>query len=723
MVLHEGGKQHTVRVLLDTGCSIALINQDTAKRLQIPLHRHRREKIIENFVGQRVRGAGTHRTNPVQLQHHHHFSSEVFEVSVMDGEVDIFLPYDWIVRYPPQGQWDSTAVRFTSPSCRAKCTKHETAEFSLTWDEDVCLDATARVIGHVSGVDSGDALERVPMEFRQYLGVMSKELADALPEHRSYDCKIDLKEGSTAPWGPIYPLSEIELQTLREWLKEMEKTGKIRRSTSQAGSPILFVPKPNGWGLRLCVDYRGLNSITIPNRYPLPLMRELQDRVQGAQWFTEMDLKNGFNLIRIREGDEWKTAFRTRYGLYKFQVMPFGLTNAPSTFQDMMNHVLSDILDIGVLAYMDDILVYAGTRSEHDRLVKEVLQRLQDKGLAVSPEKCVWRAQEVEFLGYVIGREGIKMSKDKVQAVLDWKAPRSLMEVQSFLGFANFYRRVIQDYSKVARPLTELTRKTEKWEWNHEVGRAFEELKQRFTTAPILAHFDAHIPVIIETDASDFAIGAVLSQRDSEGRLHPVAFHSRKFAPAEINYEIHDKELLAIVDAFKHWRRYCEGATHQVQVFSDHQNLEYFTTTKVLNRRQARWAQELAGIDFRIYYRPGAQNGKTDALSRRSEYHPEKGGMENQPITTVLQEKHLMDRKARSFICSSARLASLPARKWTEGFLTKVKEEGEKDEAYRQAREKEAAPEEAAPEDRKDREVQKETGCYTEGICYGCQKG
>jgi len=710
MVIHEGGNQHPVKVLLDTGCSIALINQDTAKRLQIPLQKHQKEKIIENFVGQKVQRAGTHRTNPMLLQHHRHFSSEVFEVSPMDKEVDIFLPYDWIVRHPPQGQWDSTAVRFTSPNCQAKCTKYEAAEFSLTWDEGVCLDTSARVIGYVSGVSTENPLEQVPMEFRQYLGVMSKELVDTLPEHRSYDCKIDLKEGSTAPWGPIYPLSEVELQTLREWLKEMEKTGKIRRSTSQAGSPILFVPKPNGRGLRLCVDYRGLNSITIPNRYPFPLMQELQDRVQGAQWFTKMDLKNGFNLIRIRKGDEWKTAFRTRYGLYEFQVMPFGLTNAPSTFQDMMNHVLSDLLDVGVLAYMDDILVYSGTRSEHDHLVKEVLRWLQDKGLAVSPEKCVWRAQEVEFLGYVIGREGIKMSNDKVEAVLSWKIPKSVTEAQSFLGFANFYRRFIQDYSKVARPLTELTKKTEKWEWNDEAGGAFEELKQRFTSAPILAHFDAQKPVILETDASDFAIGAVLSQRDNEGRLHPVAFHSRKFQPAEINYEIHDKELLAVVDAFKHWRRYSEGAAHQIQVFSDHQNLEYFTTTKVLNRRQARWAQELAGIDFRIYYRPGMQNGKPDALSRRPEYRPEKGGIENQPITAVLQEKNLANRRNQLFICSSARLASLPARKWREGFLAEVRKKGEKDEEYRRTIEQEAVSKELIPVDRKARDTRKEDG-------------
>jgi len=194
-------------------------------------------------------------------------------------------------------------------------------------------------------------------------------------------------------------------------------------------------------------------------------------------------------------------------------------------------------------------------------------------------------------------------------------------------------------------------------------------------------------------DASDFALGAILSQRDKEGRLHPVAFHSRKFQPVEINYEIHDKELLAIVDAFKHWRRYCQGATHQVQVLSDHHNLEYFTTTKVLNRRQARWAQELAGIDFNIFYQPGSQNSKPDALSRHPEYRPEKGGIENQPVTTVLGKNHFEEQLTRSFICSSARLASLLERKWTEEFLTNVREEGKTDKAYEQARKQDVAAE------------------------------
>jgi hypothetical protein len=247
-------------------------------------------------------------------------------------------------------------------------------------------------------------LEQVPREFRQFLHIMGKEAAEALPNHAPYDMRIDLRDREVPPWGPIYPLSEHELETLREWLKEMLRTGKIRRSTSSAGSPILFVPKPNGRGLRLCVDYQGINRVTVPNRYPLPLMEELQDRIQGAQWFTKTDLKNGFHLIRIREGDEWKTAFRTRYGLYEFLVMPFGLTNAPATFQDMMNHIFCDIIDLGLLVYMDDLLIYANSTEEHDNIVREVLKRLQLNKLAVSPEKCVWQQQEVEFLGYLVGR-------------------------------------------------------------------------------------------------------------------------------------------------------------------------------------------------------------------------------------------------------------------------------------------------------------------------------
>jgi hypothetical protein len=706
--------QHPVNILLDTGCTTPLVSQTTVEKLRIPCLKHEHRIDLRNYTGEIVQGAGHEYTAPLRLQHRKHVTQEVFEVTPLEPGIDIFLPFWWIVKHPPQGAWDSSELRFSSPGCLQNCTHAATGEFNLSLDESVIQHPEARTIGYVSAVDEADPLGQVPKEFRQFLSIMGKDAADNLPDHAPYDMKIDLQEGETAPWGPIYPLSELELGTLREWLKEMLRTGKIRRSTSPAGSPILFVPKPNGRGLRLCVDYRGINRVTIPNRYPLPLMQELQDRTQGAQFFTKMDLKNGFHLIRIREGDEWKTAFRTRYGLYEFMVMPFGLTNAPATFQDMMNHVFRDMIDLGLLVYMDDLLIYAKTAEEHDEIVREVLGRLQKHKLAVSPEKCVWRVTEVEFLGYIIGRDGIKMSPEKVEAVLEWKSPSSLTEVQSFLGFANFYRRFIQDYSRVARPLTELTKSSAKdWSWNPEAEHAFQELKNRFTSAPILAHFDPQKSVIIETDASDFALGAVLSQRDQENRLHPVAFHSRKFTPAEINYEIHDKELLAIVDAFKHWRRYCEGALHQVQVFSDHQNLEYFTTTKVLNRRQARWAQELAGIDFKIYYRPGSQNGKPDALSRRSEYRPEKGGSEDQPITTILHAQHFSGRISAAgpgtiYVTSAVQLGSIPTRKWSEEFSGQVRKAGEADAEYRKALgevQKEAVQREAVPDGRKAEEV------------------
>ncbi len=270
------------------------------------------------------------------------------------------------------------------------------------------------------------------------------------------------------------------------------------------------------------------------------------------------------------------------------------------------------------------------------------------------------------------------MADDKTKAVQDWEKLESLLDIQSFIGFANFYRRFIHDFSKICHPLHESTRLDAKsWKSNPAIEAAFKELKTRFTTAPILKHFDPNKTCIVETDASYFALSGILSQRHTDPAtnrelLHPVAFHSQKFIPAEINYDTHDKELLAIVDSFKHWRRYVEGALHQVQDITDHNNLEYFATTKVLNRRQARWAQELAGVDFKIYFRPGRQNTKADALSRRSGYRPEKGGDGDQPITTVLKERHFADTPADE----NKLLADTPAHRSSSSALLPVSSAG-----------------------------------------------
>jgi hypothetical protein len=329
-----------------------------------------------------------------------------------------------------------------------------------------------------------------------------------------------------------------------------------------------------------------LNKVTIANRYPLLIISELQDRVRGAKIFTKIDLKNAYNLIQIKPRDEWKTAFKTWYGLYKYTIMPFRLSNAPATFQNMINHIFRDLLDLGLIVYLDNILIYAKIEEEHNHIITEVLKCLVANRLAISQDKCFWSTTQVDFLGYVISKDGIKMAQDKVQCIWEWECPRGLRDIQSFIGFANFYHRFIKGFSKIAKPLSNSTKGSPKdWIWMDTMTKSFKKLKHYFMTTPILTHFDLYCKYIVKIDASDFALSSTLSQTTEDKKLYLNAFHSRKFSPAEINYEIHNKELLAVVDYFKVWQRSLEGLLHMVQVFIDHKNLEYFMTTKVLNRR------------------------------------------------------------------------------------------------------------------------------------------
>src|SRR5258706_3965728 len=459
---------------------------------------------------------------------------------------------------------------------------------------------------------------------------------------------------------------------------------------------MLFVPKGHGRRLRLCIDYRGLNKVTKPNRCSLPNMDELKEQVRGSKWFTKVDLKNGYHLIRIKEGDEWKTAFRCRYGLFEYTVMPFGLVNAPATFQGMINHIFRDMLDQGIIAYIDDLVMHAKTREEHDKMVFEVLKRLKENSLYIAPDKCEWAQPGIEFLRYNINGGEIEMTDEYVDAVKSIQPVTTLKDTQRFLGFANFYRRFIKDVSRITLPLTNSTAlEPNKWRTTPEIQASQRRLIEAFTTAPVLKHFNPELQAIIETDASDFALGAILSQKYDKA-LHPVAFHSRKLSPAEINYDTHDKELLAIVDCFKRWRRHLEGANHQVQVITDHNNLELFQTTKILNRRQARWAQELAGYDFKIFFRPGKQNEKADYLSRRLEYRLEKGG----DSQTILKPENFQGYQfmisenweplppvssagvGYQFVLSGRHLCSIPPIQWKEEFITRLRQAAKSDKRY-----------------------------------------
>src|SRR5579859_6499422 len=323
-----------------------------------------------------------------------------------------------------------------------------------------------------------------------------------------------------------------------------------------------------------------------------------------------MDVRDGYNRLRMAIGEEWKTNFRCRYGHFEYTVMPLGLCNAPGTFQHYMNDTFHDFLDQFLIVYLDDLLIYSDTLAEHKRHVRMVLERLKEAELCLKPSKCQFHVQEVSFLGFIVGPGGVQMDPEKLVAITTWPVPKSVHDVRVFLGLANFYRRFILNFSKVAGAMTALLKKNNKFRWMAEAQEAFERLPSAFTSAPILRQFDASLPVILEADASDYALRAVISQRGPEdGVLHPITFYSRKFNSAELNYEIYDKEMLAIVETMDHYRHYFEGLGHQAVIFSDHRNLLWFTEPKVYNRRLARWAEKLSRFDFKIVFRLEKQGG------------------------------------------------------------------------------------------------------------------
>ncbi|MBW0576963.1 hypothetical protein O181_116678 [Austropuccinia psidii MF-1] len=321
-------------------------------------------------------------------------------------------------------------------------------------------------------------------------------------------------------------------------------------------------------------------------------MNQLLTVFKGSTIFSKIDLSGAYSILRIKQGDEHLTAFRTKYGSYEYLVMPFGLTNAPASFQNLVNDIFADFLDIFVVVYLDDIMVFPSSEEEHVKHVASVLQRLRDNNLFAKASRCVFHASSVEYLGYVVSSEALKMDSSKAQQILNWTQPNNIKALQSFLGFANFYCHFIKFFYKKLSALTSLLKKESPFIFNEEALSQFQILKEAFTTAPIVSHFNPSLPTIVETNASDYALGAVLSQVNDSGK-HPVAFDSHKLLPAELNYEIHDKELLGIFWSLKHWRAFLLSLSDSFEILTDHSSLKYLMSSKVLTRHQARWAEFL----------------------------------------------------------------------------------------------------------------------------------
>lgn len=460
----------------------------------------------------------------------------------------------------------------------------------------------------------------LPKRYHDIKDVFSQAASDELPPHRENDHKIELEGDNTLSYSPLYKQSEGELLSTKKYLLENLSKGFIAPSQAPFASPILFAKKPNG-GLRFCVDYRKLNALTKKDRYPLPLIDETLDRLRKAKIFTKLDIRQAFHRIRMNPESEDLTTFRTRYGTYKYKVLPFGLTNGPATFQRYINELLFDCLDDFATAFVDDILIYSLNESDHEMHVREVLHRLKKAGLQVDIQKCEFHTKQTKFLGFIIGTDGIRVDPEKIAVVADWEEPSTVRGIQSFLGFCNFYRKFIRDYSRISKPLSRLIKKEVPYVFDAVCKKAFDELKKRLLSAPILAYYDPYRETRIETDASDGVVAGILAQKGDDGQWHPVAYFSKTMAPAECNYDIHDKEMLAIIRALEGWRPELEGLQTEGRfgVLTDHRALEWFMSTKKLSARQARWSEFLSRFSFIIRYRPGKQNMLADALTRRTD--------------------------------------------------------------------------------------------------------
>ncbi len=599
VTLEINGRVLETVALIDSGAAGNFIDGSFAKSNNIPLVACNSHLAVAALDG-RPLGSGSIQFTTADLQLSTGLlHSETIRLFVFQSPQNpIILGLPWLEQHNPSILWAKKQITQWSDFCLQNC---------------LCSIPVKRR-GETSSNDS------LPREYHDLAEAFSKVKSLHLPPHRASDCAIDLLPGSQPPKGRVFPLSQPEAEAMKSYIEEELAKGFIRPSTSPASAGFFFVKKKDG-GLRPCIDYRSLNTITCKFRYPLPLVPTALEQLRRARYFTKLDLRCAYNLIRIREGDEWKTDFSTTTGHYEYLVMPFGLSNSPSVFQAFINDVFRDMLNQWVIVYIDDILIYSETYEEHVIHLRTVLKRPLQHQLYAKAEKCEFHQEAISFLGYIISSGGVAMDEQKVQAVVNWPQPTTLKELQRFLGFANFYRCFIHNFSTVAGPMTSMVKKgTRRLSWSSAAIASFRSLKERFTTAPILHHPDPDLEFTVEVDASSTGIGAVLSQRQGDPpKLYPCAFFSHKLNPTEQNYDVGNRELLAMKSAFEEWRHWLEGASHLFTVLTDHRNLEYLKSAKRLNHRQARWSLFFTRFDFRITYRPGSQNTKADALSRLHE--------------------------------------------------------------------------------------------------------
>ncbi|CAI5468601.1 unnamed protein product [Closterium sp. Yama58-4] len=535
--------------------------------------------------------------------------------------LDFILGRDFLKRFNPEINWFNNKVCIYNNgkriALRSWTDTGDIPETTLARFEQTVNESNtgylALVMAAAEEVKKGSELPAAVKEvLEQYKDIMPDDLPAGVPPARTHEHEIVEEPGAKPVSRAPYRLSPTELTDMKKQIEYLLDRQLIQPSTSNYGPPVLFTPKPDS-SLLMCIDYRALNKQTVKNKYPIPRIDDLLDQLRGATVFSKLDLRSGYWQIKMADNSIHKTAFRTRYGSYEYLVMPFGLCNAPATFQAEMNHILRPLLDECVVVYLDDILIYSKNMKKHVEHLRKVFEILRKNKFYVKLSKSDFALEKVQFLGHMVSAKGVHVDPRKIEAVKKWKVPENVKELQQFLGFANYYNRFMPQYAKIAAPLTDLLKKDTPFKWDTPHQQAMEQLQTALTTAPVLILPDPEKDYVVEADASDQAVGAVLMQ-DHRNGLQPIAYLSKKLHGAELNYPIHDKEALAIVVAFKAWRCYLEGA--KTTVYTDHCSLKYLKSQPTLSRRQVRWVDFLeTHFHYDIVYKPGLHN-KADALSR-----------------------------------------------------------------------------------------------------------
>jgi hypothetical protein len=639
-----------VKVMLDSGSAGNFISPRSADAFGLIRQPRDTPLSVTHFQGKTI-GVVTEQVT-CTMRKGTHVEQITLDVVPL-GKHAIIIGMPWLQVHNPHLDWVTRKVTFGSEYCKENC---------IGFSEEDTEELEIMEISVVSEQEKSS----IPEDYHDLLETFDIERAQSMPKSRGvFDFKIDLTPGAELPRpAKPYHLTPAQMDKARSQLRELEEAGMIAPSDSPMAAPLFFVPKKDG-GHQMCIDYHKLNAITVRDAYPLPNMEALLEAARGSKVFSKFDLRSAYNMFPIRREDRWKMGFVTPWGLYEFNVMHYGFVNAPPCLQRYMDHILVPLIyqqPAQVTVYMDDIGSFAKDTEEAVCLNRQILQTLGRVGLYCKASKCDFHKDEIELLGVTVNGKGFRLEEKKVMDVRDWPVPTNLKEMKGFIGFCNFYRRFLKNFSMVARPLHDLDKRDKPWEWGPEQQRAFDDLKELISSEPCLAHADLNKTFQMETDASNFAYGAALTQKQEDGKYHPVGFMSKSMVPAERNYDAYDREALGIVKPLQHWRYWLEGTQKPIEIITDHKNLlSSFNDKPTPSKRHLRWLKILRQYNYVVGYRPGSKNTVADILSRRADHYPPNG--EESECTNPFPEEKILPLEELESATMDAETA------WEHGLL------------------------------------------------------